>query len=900
MKTFLLLLQLAIFSFSKGYDTLTWQSSKGSVCSRPSLRYRYQRHFSRIVSSTCLPGFPKPGCFSWRVNSVILLVNETTAEENLNDILQFLDSTTSSCNSNSEMQMFLPYVNDMKDECTIYKFGTTPLQNAKKNLNTAMAFPSKNRTPGDTLFDLLNSVNDCLNLYPKTIDAGILYVFTDISCEDFCASRSLSTSIPETLQNSVDAGFVVRFVLLNKTTTGCFGRMLFPCQLNDDLTFCELVSSDRITAESDVFKICIDRNPSFASATPDFHREGHLNQAGLILIIVLPCVCLTICCVGACIIFSQCVKARIEHMHAVLSGEMPMESLGNQRRFFKKWADFAKSHSVEEDSNLPTSSAANQYMEIRAIAEANKKDVWEIPQNNLLVHENHILGNGAFANVYKGTIIGKVPLFVVNNSLNLALERESDTQYEAAIKRLPAHADEQNHREFFHEIEFMKKLGYHTHVISMLGCVSNPFEPLIVVEYCEKGDLLKFLRRHKDCYQAHKDHDCHGEAEFCLRVKDLVSIAWQVTDGMSYLHSKNFIHRDLAARNILLTRNMTAKIGDFGLCRYADSALYTTRGGRFPIKWMALESLKLYEFSLKTDVWSFGVFLFELFTMGDVPYPTIQPTEMIDHLEAGNRLSQPTKCPNEIYELMKLTWSESPESRPEFNELRSEFTNMLNLEDESYGYLCLDESSQKSSLTLPQVSPTLSEQIKEDHKHLEHHHHHHCRERLPTIADDGVLLNILLEEAKVHKEGENSTKRIYDEDRTSANRLGAPTPLKRYKGVRRRKSSVSINGILDVAPVTILDKYVFSGPPLCVALCKQCSFLSTTLAHLERPDLVGHWRPLLSKIKALRVFTNVFWAIFASQASQQAEKPVWCGSTTARPPSVSLFAVSAFDAPTSF
>lgn len=127
-----------------------------------------------------------------------------------------------------------------------------------------------------------------------------------------------------------------------------------------------------------------------------------------------------------------------------------------------------------------------------------RKDIWEIDTKNLLVQEDHLLGNGAFANVYKGIVKGKIPLLVVNNSLNMTVESENNGHYEAAIKKLPAHADEQNHLDFFHEIDFMKRLGHHPHVISMLGCVSNPYEPLIVVEYCARGDLLKFLRRHKD------------------------------------------------------------------------------------------------------------------------------------------------------------------------------------------------------------------------------------------------------------------------------------------------------------------------------------------------------------------------------------------------------------------
>ncbi|VDN36585.1 unnamed protein product, partial [Cylicostephanus goldi] len=135
----------------------------------------------------------------------------------------------------------------------------------------------------------------------------------------------------------------------------------------------------------------------------------------------------------------------------------------------------------------------------------------------------------------------------------------------------------------------------------------------------------------------------------CLRIKDLVSIAWQASDGL---------------------------ISDFGLGRYADSALYTARGGRLPFKSMALEALKFYEFSEKTDVWAFGILLYEIFSLGDVPYNTVQPMDMIAHLEEGNRPPQPEKCPNEMwglsyYALMSRCWKADPDSRPTFAEVKN-------------------------------------------------------------------------------------------------------------------------------------------------------------------------------------------------------------------------------------
>ena len=93
---------------------------------------------------------------------------------------------------------------------------------------------------------------------------------------------------------------------------------------------------------------------------------------------------------------------------------------------------------------------------------------------------------------------------------------------------------------------------------------------------------------------------------------------------------------------------MVAKVADFGLCRYTQEALYTTKGGKLPIKWMAIEALKQAEFTSKSDVWSFGVLLYELFSAGDSPYPGIQPGDIVEHLMAGNRLEQPELCPDEM------------------------------------------------------------------------------------------------------------------------------------------------------------------------------------------------------------------------------------------------------------
>ncbi|VDM45216.1 unnamed protein product [Toxocara canis] len=294
-----------------------------------------------------------------------------------------------------------------------------------------------------------------------------------------------------------------------------------------------------------------------------------------------------------------------------------------------------------------------------------KSDEWEILPQDLFVHEEEVLGKGAFSIVYKGTLKGRLPVTRLYKNLSRVAENAENNSNEVGVKMLPSHADETSRIDFLNEIDFMKKLGYHTHIVSLIGCVTDFNEPKIVLEYFANGDLLRFLRCHKDGIALDDDSKNNGESISCLRLKDLLSIAWQVSDGM---------------------------IGDFGLCRYLGEALYSSKGGRMPIKWMAIESLKRYEYTTKSDVWSFGVLLFELFSMGDGPFPGVQPLDMIHHLENGHRNAKPDKCPDEIYDMMQACWQADPDRRPSFALLKTQLTNRLKLDDESYGYLNLRDT----------------------------------------------------------------------------------------------------------------------------------------------------------------------------------------------------------------
>ncbi|GMT11524.1 hypothetical protein PFISCL1PPCAC_2821, partial [Pristionchus fissidentatus] len=331
-----------------------------------------------------------------------------------------------------------------------------------------------------------------------------------------------------------------------------------------------------------------------------------------------------------------------------------------------------------------------------------KVDIWEIDRRNVDVYTNKKLGSGAFGAVYLGKLIGKsLAHHDAMSPLGVNLMRTENC--EVAIKTLPESADEESKKEFLREITLMKSIGFHERLVNMLACVTDSEPYLLVVEFCSDGDLLQYLRfRCKYMMKlddlginyAEPSEEDNVDLLLIVTMKQLLMFAVQISYGLEYLSQKGFVHRDVAARNVLVHGGNACKIGDFGLCRQIgkDEECYKSRGGRLPLKWMSPEAIRDYEFSTKSDVWAFGVLLFEIITLGGCPYPEWRAAEVLPNLERGERMPQPDNCPDEIYSLMKSCWNGDNTLRPDFSLLRQRLATLLEEVTEEYSYLKLDSA----------------------------------------------------------------------------------------------------------------------------------------------------------------------------------------------------------------
>ncbi|XP_031631464.1 tyrosine-protein kinase Abl isoform X2 [Contarinia nasturtii] len=265
-------------------------------------------------------------------------------------------------------------------------------------------------------------------------------------------------------------------------------------------------------------------------------------------------------------------------------------------------------------------------------------DEWEICRTDIVM--KHKLGGGQYGEVYEAI-----------------WKRYGNT---VAVKTLKE--DTMALKDFLEEAAIMKEMK-HPNLVQLIGVCTREPPFYIITEFMSHGNLLDFLR------SAGRD---------TLDAVALLYMATQIASGMSYLESRNYIHRDLAARNCLVGENNLVKVADFGLARLMRDDTYTAHAGaKFPIKWTAPEGLAYNKFSTKSDVWAFGVLLWEIATYGMSPYPGIDLTDVFHKLESGYRMERPNGCPPEVYDLMRQCWHWQAQDRPTFKNIHHMLEHMF-------------------------------------------------------------------------------------------------------------------------------------------------------------------------------------------------------------------------------
>ncbi|XP_048450649.1 tyrosine-protein kinase Fer isoform X2 [Rhincodon typus] len=262
-----------------------------------------------------------------------------------------------------------------------------------------------------------------------------------------------------------------------------------------------------------------------------------------------------------------------------------------------------------------------------------KDKKWVLNHEDVTLGE--LLGKGNFGEVFKGTLKDKTPVAVKTC--------KEDLPQELKIK-------------FLSEARILKQYD-HPNIVKLIGVCTQRQPIYIVMELIPGGDFLSFLRKKKDE----------------LKMKQLVKMSLDAAAGMAYLEGKNCIHRDLAARNCLVGENNVLKISDFGMSRQEDDGIYSSSGlKQIPIKWTAPEALNYGRYSSESDVWSYGILLWETFSLGVCPYPGMTNQQAREQVEKGYRMSPPQKCPEEIYTIMLKCWEYKPENRPNFSDVYKE------------------------------------------------------------------------------------------------------------------------------------------------------------------------------------------------------------------------------------
>uniref|UniRef100_A0A452R9J5 Tyrosine-protein kinase receptor n=1 Tax=Ursus americanus TaxID=9643 RepID=A0A452R9J5_URSAM len=328
-------------------------------------------------------------------------------------------------------------------------------------------------------------------------------------------------------------------------------------------------------------------------------------------------------------------------------------------------------------------------------------DEWEVAREKITMSRE--LGQGSFGMVYEGVAKGVV---------------KDEPETRVAIKTVNEAASMRERIEFLNEASVMKEFNCH-HVVRLLGVVSQGQPTLVIMELMTRGDLKSYLRSLRPEIE-------NNPVLAPPSLSKMIQMAGEIADGMAYLNANKFVHRDLAARNCMVAEDFTVKIGDFGMTRDIYETDYYRKGGKglLPVRWMSPESLKDGVFTTHSDVWSFGVVLWEIATLAEQPYQGLSNEQVLRFVMEGGLLDKPDNCPDMLFELMRMCWQYNPKMRPSFLEIISSIKDEmepgfrevsfyyseenkppepeeLDLEPENMESVPLDPSASSSSLPLP-------------------------------------------------------------------------------------------------------------------------------------------------------------------------------------------------------
>ncbi|CAL8128519.1 unnamed protein product [Orchesella dallaii] len=341
-----------------------------------------------------------------------------------------------------------------------------------------------------------------------------------------------------------------------------------------------------------------------------------------------------------------------------------VKNLQTQRLNKEDYEEFMNGNT---DSGGPGAEAGGNCLEMLRLPYDKKQ--YELDKTSFTIDYKSLLGTGTFGSVYKGTI--------------------HDTNKECAFKLTQPSCSITTLKGLLSEIKLLSYLGNHENIVALIGSYTAELRNgivYVVIELCNGGSLEKFLRAQERNYtnvaseSTRKLND--GGKILYKRFNwehDMLRWCVEISSGLEYIASKNVVHADIAARNILLTSNLTAKISDFGLSRrmYDYTNYVKKQQEPLPWRWMSIEALRSLEFSEKSDVWAFGVTMWEIFSVGDTPYPGLSwNLDFVGELQKGLRLQRPQYSTEEIYLLMLECWNPNPTNRCSFKELKSTLTNL--------------------------------------------------------------------------------------------------------------------------------------------------------------------------------------------------------------------------------